>query len=96
MTPLPSRTHQEICEALTGGVIALGYLFGRSEPGADWTDAYELTAELRRRFILEHGTTNCGALLAAFGPQENMLRCQRLSGEVASMLAEILKERCKV
>ena len=90
------RTHQDICGALTGGVIALGCLFGRSEPGADWTDAYELAAELKRRFVLEHGTTNCGALLATFGPQENMIRCKRLSGEVGSMLAEILEERCKV
>jgi len=90
------RTHQDICGALTGGVIALGCLFGRSESGADWTDAYELAAELRRRLVLEHGTTNCGALLATFGPQENMIRCKRLSGEVASMLVEILEERCKV
>jgi len=90
------RTHQDICGAFTGGVIALGCLFGRSEAGADWTDAYELAAELKRRFVLEHGTTNCGALLATFGPQENMIRCKRLSGEVACMLAEILEERCKV
>ena len=90
------RTHQDICGALTGGVIALGCLFGRSEPGADWTDAYELAAELRRRFVREHGTTNCGVLLATFGPQENMMRCKQLSGEVAGMLATILEERGKV
>ena len=90
------RTHQDICGALTGGVIALGCLFGRNEPGADWTDAYELAAELKRRFIRELGTTNCGALLATFGPQENMIRCKRLSGEVAGMLVEILEEHGKV
>ena len=90
------RTHQDICGALTGGVIALGCLFGRNEPGADWTDAYELAAELTRRFVRELGTTNCGALLETFGPQENMIRCKRLSGEVASMLGAILEERGKV
>ena len=67
-----------------------------SERGADWTDAYELAAELKRRFVLEHGTTNCGALLATFGPQKNMIRCKRLSGEVACMLAEIFEEHCMV
>ena len=81
---------------ITGGVIALGCLFGRNEPGADWKDAYELAAELKRRFVLEYGTTNCGALLATFGPQENMMRCKRLSGEVASLLMEILEERGKI
>ena len=90
------RTHQDICGALTGGVIALGCLFGRNEPGADWTDAYELAAELTRRFVRELGTTNCGALLETFGPQENMIRCKRLSGEVASMLWAILEESGKV
>ena len=89
------RTHQDICGALTGGIIAIGCLFGRSKPGADWTDAYELAAELRRRFVREHGTTNCGALLSAFGPQEDMIRCKQLSGEVAGMLASILEARGK-
>ena len=74
----------------------MGCLFGRNEPSADWTDASELAAELKRRFVLEHGTTNCGAILATFGPQENMIRCKRLSGEVAGMLAEILEESGKV
>ncbi len=90
------RTHQDICGAISGGVIALGCLFGRNEPGSNWKDAYELAAELKRRFVLEHGTTNCGALLATFGPQENMMRCKRLSGEVAGMLAKILEEHGKV
>ena len=44
----------------------------------------------------QDGTTNCGALLATFGPQKNMIRCKRLSGEVACMLAEILEEHCMV
>ncbi len=51
------RTKQEICGALTGGIIALGYLFGRSEPGADWTDASDLAAKLRQRFVQEHHIT---------------------------------------
>jgi C_GCAxxG_C_C family probable redox protein len=90
------RTKQEMCGALTGGIIALGCLWGRSEPGVDWTDASELAAKLRERFIQEYETTNCGDLLAMFGPQENMMRCKQLSGEVAGMLADIINERNKV
>ena len=89
------RTKQDICGALLGGFIALGYLFGRSEPGADWTDAAESAAELRRQFVQAHGTTNCGALLATFGPQEDMMRCKQLSGEVAGMLADIIDAHAK-
>ncbi len=90
------RTKQEICGALTGAIIALGYLLGRSEPGADWTDAAELAAKLKQRFVQAHRTTNCGALLATFGPQEDMMRCKQLSGEVAGMLADIIEEHGKV
>jgi C_GCAxxG_C_C family probable redox protein len=89
------RSKQELCGALSGGIIALGCLFGRSRPGADWTDAAVLAAELKRRFVQAYGTANCGALLAAFGHQENMMRCKRLSGEVADMLADIIEEHRK-
>lgn len=68
----------------------MGFLFGRSEPGVDWTLSAELASKLKRRFEQTHGTTNCGSLLATFGPQENMMRCKRLSGEVAGMLADII------
>jgi C_GCAxxG_C_C family probable redox protein len=84
------RTKQEMCGALSGGIIAIGYLYGRSRPDVDWTKASELAAKLKHRFVQEFGTTNCGSLLATFGPQENMMRCKRLSGEVAGMLAQIL------
>ncbi len=87
------RTKHEICGAITGGIMAIGFLSGRSEPGADWTEASEMAAKLKQQFVHEHGTTNCGALLATFGPQENMMRCKQLSGEVAGMLADILDER---
>ncbi|UCD78917.1 MAG: C-GCAxxG-C-C family protein [Desulfobacterales bacterium] len=89
------RTKQEICGALSGGIIAIGYLFGRREPEADWTDASNLAAKLKLRFVHEYGATNCGALLATFGPQENMLRCKKLSGEVADMLVDIIEEHRK-
>ena len=87
------RTKQDICGALSGGIMAIGYLFGRNEPGADWTEASEKAAKLKQQFVTQHGTTNCGALLTTFGPQENMMRCKQLSGEVAGMLTNIIDER---
>ena len=90
------RTKQDICGGLAGAIIAVGFLYGRSEPGAEWTDASDLAAELRKRFVQKHGTTNCGILLETFGPQENMMRCKQLSGEVAGILADILEEHKKL
>ena len=89
------RTKQDICGALSGGILALGYLYGRSQPGADWTDAAELAANLRTQFLQAYGSTRCYSLLADFGPQENMIRCKQLSAQVAGMLAEIIEEHDK-
>ena len=87
------RTKEEVCGALAGGVLALGFLTGRSVPGDSWDEAAQAAAELRQRFIAKFGTTRCRDLLEAFGPQENMDRCQRLSGETAGMLAALIEER---
>ena len=89
------KTHHELCGALSGGIIALGMLYGRHEPGADWTRAHQTAAEFKRRFVQAYGTTTCGAMLAGFGPQQEMRRCKRLSGEVAGMLWEIIEDAQK-
>lgn len=86
------RSKEDICGALAGGIIAIGSLYGRNQPGADWTVASEMAAKLKHRFVQKFDTTNCGALLATFGHQDNMMKCKRLSGEVAGMLADIIGE----
>jgi C_GCAxxG_C_C family probable redox protein len=89
------KTHQEMCGALAGAFIAIGGLLGRSQPGADWDAAADMASALRRRFADRHQTTQCGALLDKFGTQIDMMRCKKLSGEVAGMLAAMLEEHGK-
>lgn len=91
-------THEEACGALLGGVLALGYLYGRTEPGASKSDAYQLATEFRKRFIAEFGSTNCGMILIGFGEQENLNKCKALSATAAGILADLLIEhgaQCK-
>ena len=90
------RSKQEICGGLSGAFIAIGTLHGRTHAGMDWTYVSELAAKLRKKFIQEYGTTNCGTLLEAFGPQENMMRCKQLSGEIAKMAVDILSTEDKL
>jgi C_GCAxxG_C_C family probable redox protein len=87
------RSFEDVCGALAGGIIAIGFLFGRSQTGADWRDAYESAAELRLRFFESYGTTNCKELLSRFGEQTNMMTCKKLSGAVAGMVAQIVQKR---
>ena len=87
------RTHQDICGALSGGLIALGCLYGRNKPGQDWSEAAGLGAQLRERFKALYGTTCCADILRAMGEQDNMHQCKRLSGKAAGLVYALLKER---
>lgn len=85
-------TKCETCGALIGGVIALGWLFGRTVPGADKQDVYALATEFRNRFLDSFGSTQCKAILDAFGKQEDLLKCKRMTGAAAGILYDILQD----
>ena len=85
-------TKCETCGALTGGVIALGWLYGRMEPGTDKQKIYVLAAEFRNRFLDKFGSTNCRAILDNLGSQENMMKCKKLAGDAAGILYDIVLE----
>jgi C_GCAxxG_C_C family probable redox protein len=86
------NTCEDVCGALTGGIIAIGCLMGRTEPGVDMQVVKELAAEYRARFIRQFGSTNCGVLLKGFGEQEGDLKCKKLTGVAAGILSELLEE----
>ena len=85
-------THEELCGALSGGILVIGYLMGRTEPGIDIQPAKDMTAALRQCFIDKYGTTQCQALLDKLGPQENSMKCKRLTWELAGDLYLLLKK----
>jgi C_GCAxxG_C_C family probable redox protein len=56
---------QEVCGAISGGIIALGLKYGRGE-GQDKAltgEMYRKVQELMTRFEARHGTCNCRTLL---------------------------------
>lgn len=85
-------TKCETCGALTGGVIALGWLFGRTEPDADKQKVYALATEFRTRFLDMFGSTQCHVILETLGEQENLLKCKRMTGVAAGILFDILQK----
>lgn len=87
------RSHQETCGALTGGIIAIGQLYGRAKPGEDIEDAAALSAEFRRRFIDRFGCSTCEVLLQGFREQGDIEGCYKLTAAAAGLLSELLEER---
>ena len=83
---------QELCGAFTGGVMAIGFLLGRSEPGIDISIAKAAAQAFRQVCLQKYGSLNCGRLLEAFGDQVNYDRCRRMVSTVTTELAHILAE----
>ena len=84
-------THEDVCGALTGGIVAIGYLYGRTEPGRDLQKATELTVAFRKRFLDAFGSTNCEKVIENL-ESSGVSNCQEMTGIAAGLLSELLME----
>ena len=84
------RSSKGLCGALSGGLMALGYLRGRNTPDEPWDEIAATADGLRARFAAEYGCTRCFVVLENLGPQEKMAKCVRLAGNTAGMIHEAL------
>lgn len=81
------------CGAVSGGVMALGMVFGRSnakDPKVMKT--MELSAELHERFREKRKFVCCKILTKGmdFGKKEHLEQCIAITGEVAEIVADII------
>lgn len=82
------------CGALSGGVMVLGLVYGRSMPGEEATLVLDKAKELHDWFKAEKRSTCCRALIAGleFGSPEHIDQCVAFTGDVAEHLALMLNE----
>jgi len=57
-----ARTGQ-VCGAITGAIMAIGWARGRDVPNESTDDIYNIGAELVREFTSKFGTTSCRMLI---------------------------------
>ena len=84
------RCFDEACGSLSGGLIAIGHIYGRRQPAGDWDLPASLGAELRQRFIETWGTTHCATLRDRFGEEHQMEQCRNIVRAVVRDLTELL------
>lgn len=77
----------DACGALVGGVMLIGYLYGRSSLEQDHTHCWELSRAYRRRFLQELGGTTCHYFTQGHFHPDNHRRC---ADEVVLPAARIL------
>lgn len=83
------------CGAITGGIMALGMVFGRKEAKDPRVGkAMELSKELHDDFKGKHNSLCCRFLTKGMelGSREHMNQCIAFTGEVAEKVARIIVE----
>lgn len=83
-------TQQEVCGALSGGVMVISAQYGRTLPTEDKTHCRALAAEFRARFEQTFGYTRCGDLLADGYGSAGHTPCKVLVQRAAWLLLDVL------
>ncbi len=86
------RTFNELCGALSGGLIAIGHLCGRRTPGGNWDLPARLSAKIRQLFLEDFETTHCASLRNRFGDGQQADECQKIVSRVTIALLELLAQ----
>ena len=94
-----SRT-KGMCGAVTGGVMALGMMFGRTSPDMSRDETYRKVRELLSAFETQFGSSNCFDLTGCDFNQAMDLerwkksgmanKCKEFTGAAARMVAQII------
>jgi len=88
-----------ICGALPGGVICIGYFFGRTAPkDAKVNKAMELSKELHNFFASNHVVLCCSILTKdmKLGSDIHKKKCADITGEIAEKTAEIIARELNI
>jgi C_GCAxxG_C_C family probable redox protein len=82
------------CGALSGGVMVLGLVYGRANPGDEAPEVLDKARQLHDWFLDEKGSTCCRALIRdlEFGSPQHMDQCVAFTGDVAERLAVVLND----
>ncbi len=86
------RCRADVCGALSGGVIALGSMYGRERGDGNIDRLVALSAEFRRRFISEFGTTVCKDVIENSKCMPGIADCKDVTGRAASILFRLIEE----
>ena len=81
------------CGAVSGGVMALGMVFGRAQAqDPKVMKTMKLSAELHERFREKRKFVCCKILTKGmdFGKKEHLEQCIAITGEVAEIVADII------
>lgn len=93
----------EICGAVTGGVMALGLVFGRDSAAGSIADVYSKVQQFHGEFSKQCGSVNCAELIGCdlgtadgqrtFVEQRLHRKCLEFTGLAAGLAAQLSGEQ---
>lgn len=87
-----------VCGGLSGGVLALGLKFGRTEPKAKCPKVALASKELHDWFKSQQKSTCCRVLIKdyKFGSNAHLQQCTEITGDVAAKTMELIFKYAKM
>jgi C_GCAxxG_C_C family probable redox protein len=85
------RSHEHLCGALTGGIMVIGGLYGRTDSKTNDDLCQQLSLQYQREFEKKFGYLNCCDLKANWVGKPNQEHCVQLVEKAAELLLDILK-----
>jgi C_GCAxxG_C_C family probable redox protein len=85
-------TQQELCGALSGGVMVIGALLAPQRAGEGGEQMRQAVAHYRQRFLDEIGPTQCAALRDGLYGPDGREPCSALVQRAVRILLQVLDE----
>ena len=83
-------SQQEMCGALSGGLLVIGGLLGRTSIGEDDRPALSLATRFRERFRVEFEVTQCAQVRERIYAAGGLGSCSLVVERAATILLELL------
>lgn len=83
-----------MCGALSGSIVALNMIKGRTSNQQSRDEAYQCAREFTERFTNKYGATCCRILNPhPFETKEHLTTCLKITGNTSKLLMEYLDEK---
>jgi len=85
-------TNEELCGALSGGLMVIGALYGRTDAQTNDDECTKLSLVYRARFLERFGHIRCANLKDDWVGKKDQETCSVLTAEAAGVLLDVLEE----
>lgn len=83
-----------MCGALSGSIVALNMIKGRTTNQESRNEAYQCAQEFTERFTDKFGATCCRVLNPhPFETREHLMNCLKITGNTSKILMEFMEEK---